>query len=242
MIVTMKTGQTEYLTPMTAEQVALDMGMEDAILARVDGKVVELSYLMENDCALELLTKDDKDAKSVYQHTAAHILGQAVKAIFPTAKLVEAPQVKDGFRYDVAFAADPEDGTLLRLGQEMKSIIDANLSITCEEMSRTQAIKVMRRYGEYYKIQTIEALAKGTRVCIYRFGDFEDLSQGPHLGRTGQIVDFVLTSMRKLDGPKHLWRIEGKALYEKAKPETAPLRGKAKTYGVRSPLRKRNNM
>ena len=242
MIVTMKTGQTEYLTPVTAEQVALDMGKEDAILAKVNGEVVDLSYLMENDCTLELLRREDTEAKTVYQHTAAHLLGQAVKAVFPTAKLVEAPAEKDGFRYDVAFAADPEEGALGRLSQEMSSIIKADMAITREEMSRTQAIKVMRRYGEYYKIQIIEALPKGTRVCIYRFGDFEDLTQGPHLGRTGQIVDFLLTAMYRLDGPARVWRIEGKALYEKAAKEAKPLCGKAKTYGVRSPLRKRNNM
>jgi len=242
MIVTMKTGQTEYLTPMTALQVALDMGMEDAVLAKVDGQVVDLSYLMEKDCSLELLTLEDADAKAVYQHTAAHILGQAVKAVFPTAKLVEAPAAKDGFWYDVVFASEPEDGALGRIDQEMKNIVKADMAITREEMSRTQAIKVMRKYGEYYKIQIIEALTKGTRVCIYRFGDFEDLTQGPHLGRTGQIVDFRLTAMRRLAGPARMWRIEGEALYEKAASEPMPLRGKAKSYGVRSPMRKRNNM
>lgn len=242
MIVSMQSGQTEYLTPVTAQQVAMDMGKEDAILAKVDGKVVDLSYVLVGDCRLELLSLADSDALSVYQHTAAHLLGQAVKAVFPTAKLVEAPAGKDGFHYDVAFAADPDEGALLRVAAEMKSILKADLAITREEMSRTSAIKVMRRYGEYYKIQIIEALPKGTRVCIYRFGDFEDLTQGPHLSRSGQVVDFRLTSMHRVGNQGHVWRIEGAALTEKVSESTEPLRGKARSYGVRSPMRKRNNM
>jgi threonyl-tRNA synthetase len=188
------------------------------------------------------LTIADPRAKVVYQHTAAHILGQAVKAIYPTAKLVDAPGSKNGFYYDVVFASDPDEGTLARIADEMRNIIAADLSIVREEMSRTVAIKIMRRYGEYYKIQTIEALPKGTRVSLYRFGDFVDLTKGAHLTHTGQIVDFVLTGMTRRGEQGKIWRIEGKALTEKAVENPVPRAGRAKTVGVRMPARKRNNM
>ena len=236
MFVTTKRGKTEYLTPVTPMQVELDMvseAVEKTICAVVDGEVVDMDYVIDRDCTLELLDLADERAQVVYQHTAAHLLAQAVKALYPTAKLVESPATKDGFRCDVAFAMEPENGLLGRLVDEMKNIVEADLAIERAEMSRTAAIKIMRGYREYYKIQTIEALPKGTRVAIYKFGDFEDLTAGPHLSHTGQIVDFALKSAKRVD---RVWRIEGAAFPAKVKAQPVERRGKAKTYGVRAPL------
>lgn len=244
MIVTMPTRQIEYDRPITAMEVAMDLGGDvsrRAVCALVDGVVVDLSHVLAHDCSLELLDLSDDRAKVVYQHTVAHIVGQAVKTVFPTAKLASAPATKDGFWYDVAFATAPDGDALARIDEEMRSIIRADLTIEREEMSRTNAIRKMRSFSEIYKIQAIEALAKGTRVALYTQGDFVDVSRGPHLPRTGLVVDFVLLGITRVEG--NVWRITGRALTQKAQAlPTAPRAGRAKTTGVRMPNRKRNNM
>ena len=242
MIVGMSHGQQVYNEPLTARQVAMDMGgdvLERTVCAAVDGVVVDLSYLIDRDCTLELLSLEDDRARLVYQHTAAHVLGQAVKAVFPTVKIVAATATKDGFCCDVVFAAAPDKSALARIGEEVRSLCRADLAIEREEMSRTACIKLMRRFGEIYRIQSVEALPKGTRVSVYRTGDFVDLSKGPHLDSTGRLAHVVLKGMARVGTDTTVWRIVGNALAQEAPVAKA---GRPRTAGIRMPQRKRNNM
>ena len=244
MIVGMSHGQQVYNEPLTARQVAMDMGgdaMERTVCAAVDGVVVDLSYLIDHDCTLELLSLEDDRARLVYQHTAAHVLGQAAKAVFPTVKIVAATATKDGFCCDVVFAAAPDRSALARIEEEMRSLCRADLSIEREEMSRTACIKLMRRFGEIYRIQLVEALPKGTRVSVYRTGDFVDLSRGPHLDRTGRLDNVSLKAINRVMSDGKVWRIVGTAL-PMAQPADRPKAGKVRAVGARVPQRKRNNM
>ena len=216
MIVTMPTGQIEYAAPLTCQQVALDMGnevLEQTVCPLVDGKVVDLGYCIDHDCTLQLLDLTDERAQQVYQHSAAHVLAQAVKAVFPTVKLADGPATKDYFWYDVAFATAPDSSAIARLNEEMQRILHADLPVRREEMSRTSAKALMRRFGEIYKIQRIEAMPKGQRVALYWQGDFVDMTDGPHVAHTGRIADVMLLGMSKLGGTEgRLTRIWGVAL------------------------------
>ena len=244
MIVKMADTQQEYNEPLTAMQVAMDRGaevFERTLVAAVNGTLVDLSYVLDGDCTLELLGLEDERAKRVYQHTAAHILGQAVKAVYPTAKLVRLEAESGGFYCDICFASAPDRSALGRIEEEMRSICRADLGIRYEEVSRTVAIKTMRRFGEIYRVQDVEALPKGTRVRIYSIGDFVDVSTGPHLVRTGLVADCLLTSLAPLVGDRKVWRIAGAAYPTKA-VRAVQKAGVSKRMGVRAPQRKRNNM
>lgn len=215
MIVKMPQGQIEYAAPLTCQQVAMDMGedvLAQAVCALVDDKVVDLSFCITQDCTLQLLDLTDERAQVVYQHSAAHLTGQAVKAVFPTAKLANGPATKDGFWYDVAFATPPDGTALARLNEEVNRIIRADLPVVREEISRTSAKALMRRFGEIYKIQRIEAMPKGQRVVLYHQGNFVDMSMGPHVAHTGRLAVVALLGITRLaGGDGRMWRIWGKA-------------------------------
>lgn len=224
MIVRMPHGTIEYDAPLTVAQVALDMGNDvwnDTLCGCVDGVVVDMSYVIKADCSLELLTLSDPRAMQVYQHTAAHMVGQAVKAVFPTSKLAAAPATAEGFWCDVVLASAPDRTALARIQEELDRIIRADLPITREETSRTAAKAMMRRFGEIYRIQRIESMAKGTRVILYHQGDFVDMSCGPHLSHTGQVAQATLVAMsREGDADGRLYRIYGVAFGSKEAART----------------------
>lgn len=166
-----------------------------AVAARVDGHLRDTSYLMTADSALVILTEKDPDALEIIRHSTAHLLGQAVKLLYPTAQVTIGPVVEDGFYYDFAFSRPftPED--LEQIEAKMQELVTADYPITRRELPRNEAIAYFKSLGEEYKARIIADIPEGEVLSLYRQGDFEDLCRGPHVPSTGRLKAFKLTKL-----------------------------------------------
>ncbi len=165
-----------------------------ACAARVNGENKDLRTILEDDCTLEILTFDDDYGKWTFRHTASHIMAQAVKRLYPAAKLTIGPAVDDGFYYDFDLEEKftPED--LVKIEAEMKKIVKENLPLERFTMPKSGAIAFFEEKGEPYKVELIEALPEGEEISFYRQGEFCDLCAGAHLMSTSPVKAFKLTS------------------------------------------------
>jgi len=195
-----------------------------ALAARLDGKVISLVEPIHGDHDLEILTFADPDARRVLRHTASHILAQAVKKLFPAAKLAIGPAIDDGFYYDfdsdVPFTAED----LKAIEKEMTKIIKKNDRLVRFELPREQAIAYMEEKGEPYKVELIRDLPEDAVISFYQQGDFVDLCAGPHVPSTGKVKAVKLMSVagaywRGSEKNKMLQRIYGTAFVDKAELE-----------------------
>ncbi len=197
MKITLKDGSVkEYAGAKSVYDIAKDISEGLARVAcagEVDGKVVDLRTEIKDDCTLNIVTANDDEGLKVIRHTASHVLAQAVKRLFPNAKVTIGPAIDEGFYYD--FDAEPfsrED--LDKLEAEMKKIIKEGHEITRFTLPREEAIKFMQEKGEPYKVELIEDLPEGSEISFYDQGEFVDLCAGPHLMSTKGIKAFKLTS------------------------------------------------
>lgn len=197
MKITLKDGSSkEYAQPMSVYDIALDIseGLARAACAgEVDGKVVDLRTIIDSDVSLNILTANDKEGLKVYRHTAAHVMAEAVKRLFPDAKLTIGPAIDNGFYYDFDHAAFSRED-LDKIEAEMKKIIKEGAKIERFVLSREEAVKLMQDRNEPYKVELIEDLPEDAELSFYRQGDFVDLCAGPHLMSTKNIKAFKLTS------------------------------------------------
>ncbi len=181
--------------PRTVYDAAAEAGLisRAVIAAKLGGEVVALTKLIEADAEVELLTFENEEGKHVFRHTASHILAQAVKRLYPEAKLTIGPAIENGFYYD--FDSEVPFGTdaLAALEAEMKKIVKENLKIERFELPRDEAIKLMEEREEPYKVQLINELPEDAVISFYRQGEFVDLCAGPHLFATGAVKAFKLT-------------------------------------------------
>lgn len=187
-----------------------------AVAAKVDGKVVSLTDKIEGDCALEILTFADEEGREVYRHTCSHVLAQAVKSVYPTCKLAIGPAIANGFYYDFDFKSPISQADLDKIEAEMKKIIKADFPLERFELPREEAVKLMQKYKETYKVELIRELPEGEVISFYKQGTFVDLCRGPHLASTGRIKAFKLTQIagaywRGNEKNKMLTRIYGTA-------------------------------
>lgn len=193
----------------------------NALIARMNGKLVELGRTIEEDCTLELLTFKDEEGRNAYRHTCSHILAQAVKNLYPDAKLAIGPAIKTGFYYDFDFPTPITMDDLPRIEKEMESIIKADFPIERTVVTRKQAVTKMRGFDEIYKLQLIEDLPRGSEITFYSQGNFTDLCAGPHLMSTGKVKCFKLTQItgaywKGNEKNKMLTRIYGTAFEKKS--------------------------
>ena len=160
-----------------------------ATAGRVNGEVKDLRYKLEEENAqVEILTFDgDLDGKKAYWHTTSHIMAQAVKRIFPDAKLVIGPAIDDGFYYDFDVEKPFTDEDKAKIEEEMKKIIKEDLELERFELPRLDALKLMEEKGEDYKVELINDLPEDSTISFYKQGDFVDLCAGPHLLSTGKV-------------------------------------------------------
>ena len=166
-----------------------------ATCASVDGKVVDLRYIVEKDCKLEIHTfESDLDGKKAYWHTTSHIMAQAVKRIFPKAKLAIGPAIDEGFYYDFDVEKPFTDEDKAKIEEEMKKIIKEDLGIERFTLAREEAIKLMKEKNEDYKVELIEDLPEGEEISFYKQGEFTDLCAGPHLMSTGKVKSIKILS------------------------------------------------
>jgi threonyl-tRNA synthetase len=223
MKIILKDGSSkEYASPMRVIDIASDIseGLGRAACAgEIDGKVVDLRTVAEQDCALNILTANDKEGIRVVRHTASHVLAEAVKRLYPDAKLAIGPSIDTGFYYD--FEHEPftrED--LDNLEAEMKKIIKEGNALEKFTLSREEAIKFMEEKSEPYKVELIRDLPEDAVISFYSQGDFVDLCAGPHLMSTKGIKAFKLISSsgaywRGNSDNKMLQRIYGTAFNKK---------------------------
>ncbi len=195
-----------------------------ALSAEVNGKVMDLTRTITEDASVNFLTFNDQKGRDTFRHTASHILAQAVKRLYPEAKLAIGPAIENGFYYDidceVSFTAD----ILEKLQEEMGKIVKENLPISRFTMSRDEAIKYFEESGEIYKKELVEDLPEGEEISFYKQGEFTDLCAGPHLTSTGAVKAIALTSVagaywRGSEKNKMLQRIYGTAFPKKSELE-----------------------
>ena len=223
MIVTLKDGsKKEYAESKSVYEIALDIseGLARAACAgEVNGEVVDLRTQVSEDCELNILTANDEKGLAALRHTASHVLAEAVKNLYPEAKLAIGPSIDTGFYYDFdheSFSREELDA----LEKEMKKIIKKGAKIERYTMPREEAIKFMEEKGENYKVELIKDLPEGEEISFYSQGDFVDLCAGPHLMSTKGVKAFKLISSsgaywRGDEKNKMLSRIYGTAFSKK---------------------------
>ncbi len=193
----------------------------NAVCAKVNGEIVELSTELKEGDALEIVTLKDPEGLEVYRHTCSHVLAQAIKTIYPTCKLAIGPVIDNGFYYDIDFNTPITQGDFAKIEAEMSKIIKSNLAVSRFTLPRNEAIELMDSFDEKYKVELIRDLPENETISFYKQGNFIDLCRGPHLPSTGKIKAFKLVSIagaywRGSEKNKMLTRIYGTAFEKKA--------------------------
>lgn len=215
----------EFPENTTAMDIAKSIGagfFKNVCVCRIDGELKDLRTPIEKDCEVEFLTFDSDEGKRTFRHTASHVLAQAVKRLYPNAKLAIGPAIDNGFYYDfdVEEPFTPED--LEKIEAEMKKIVKEALPLERFEMIPDEAIAYYKNLGEIYKVELVEEHAdKGENISFYKQGEFIELCAGPHIPDTGRIKAFKLTSCtgaywRGSEKNKMLQRVYGTAYPKKA--------------------------
>lgn len=224
MKITLKDGSIkEYGSPISVYDIARDIseGLARAACAAVlNGKVVDLRTIVNEDSELGILTFQDEEGKAAYRHTTSHVLAEAVKRLYPEAKLAIGPSIDTGFYYDFDCPSFDREA-LDKIEAEMKKIIKEGAKLECFTLPRDEAIKFMEERDEPYKVELIKDLPEDSVISFYSQGEFTDLCAGPHLMSTKQIKAFKLISSsgaywRGSEKNKMLTRIYGTAFDKKA--------------------------
>ena len=195
-IITLPDGsQRSFDNAISIHDVAADIGpglAKAALAGRIDGELLDTSYLIENDVDLAIVTDKSDEALEIIRHSTAHLLAQAVKQLFPEAQVTIGPVIENGFFYDFSFERPftPED--LDAITSKMKALVDADEKIARRVLSRDEAMDYFRSLGENYKAEIIEGIPADQDLSLYRQGDFEDLCRGPHVPSTGKLKYFKL--------------------------------------------------
>jgi threonyl-tRNA synthetase len=198
-VVTLPDGsQRSYEVPMSVAEVAASIGAglaRAALGARVNGKLVDTSYVIQNDAKLAIITDRDPEGIEIIRHSTAHLLAQAVKQLFPEAQVTIGPVIENGFYYDFAYQRPftPED--LAAIETRMKELAKADLPVHRKVMSRDEAVKFFECIGEFYKAQIIGAIPASEEISLYGQGDWIDLCRGPHVPSTGKLRAFKLMKL-----------------------------------------------
>ncbi|MBA4503008.1 threonine--tRNA ligase [Marinobacterium marinum] len=184
--------------PVSVHDVAADIGTglaKAALAGKVNGELVDTSYVIENDVDLAIITVRDDDGLEVIRHSCAHLMAMAVQELFPGAQVTIGPVINDGFYYDFAYerAFTPED--LEKIEARMGQLVKENLPVSRSIMERAEAVKMFEGMGEKYKVEIIESIPGEEPLSFYKQGDFIDLCRGPHVPSTGHIKAFKLMSV-----------------------------------------------
>ena len=172
MIITLKNGNTlELENGLTVLDVAKQISeglARNAVCAKIDGNLVDLSAVIDKDINLEIITLSDAEGLNVYRHTTSHVLAQALKTIYPTCKLAIGPTIENGFYYDVEFKTPISQDDLPKIEAEMQKIIKSDLPIERFTLTKTDAAKLIRKYKEPYKVSLIAELPPREEISFYK--------------------------------------------------------------------------
>ena len=225
MKITLKDGSVkEYGQSMAVIDVARDLSeglARAATCAKVDGEVKDLRTVLDKDCELEILTFDSEEGKGAFNHTASHIMAQAVKRLYPETRLAIGPSIANGFYYDLDRETPFTTEDLEKIEAAMKKIVKEDLKLERFTRSRDEAVAYFKEKEEPYKVELVEDLPEGEEISFYSQGEFTDLCAGPHLMSTKAVKAFKLTSLagaywRGDEKNKMLTRIYGVAYPKKS--------------------------
>lgn len=185
----------EFAAPVSVQDVAqaIGAGLARAALAgKVDGKLVDLSFVIQNDCNLAIITDKDKEGLEIIRHSTAHLMAYAVQNLYPEAQVTIGPVIENGFYYDFDYkrAFTPDD--LEKIEKEMARLAKADIPVTREVCARDEAVQFFLNKGEKYKAELIAAIPENEVVSLYKEGEFTDLCRGPHVPSTGKLKAFKL--------------------------------------------------
>ncbi|HWR40745.1 MAG TPA: threonine--tRNA ligase [Patescibacteria group bacterium] len=226
--ITLKDGAVREVAAGTtlaefAASISRNLG-KSALVAKVDGHIVDLKTVLEKDAAVEFFTFEDKEGKDAFRHTSSHILAQAVQRLFGKVKLGIGPAIANGYYYDfdTEHVFIPEE--LEKIQAEMDKIVKEDLALERETLSREAAIKMFTEREEPYKVELIQDLPEDVTISLYRQGDFVDLCAGPHLSSTGKVKAIKLQTLagaywRGDEKRKMLQRVYGTSFEKKAELE-----------------------
>ena len=195
-VITLPDGsQRTYAEPISVEKVAADIGAglaKAALAGKVDGRLVDTSYVIDKDAQLAIVTSRDAEGVDVLRHSTAHLLAQAVKQLFPEAQVTIGPVIEDGFYYDFAYKRPFTTEDLTAIEARMHEISEADQKVTRRVMSRNDAVKFFQDQGEIYKAEIIASIPEDQDISLYGQGDWVDLCRGPHVPSTGKLKAFKL--------------------------------------------------
>jgi len=181
----------QFDQPVTVHDVAADIGpglAKAALAGRVDGQLVDTSFLIQDDAQLAIVTAKSDEALELIRHDAAHVMAQAVQELFPGTQVTIGPAIEDGFYYDFAREKPFSPDDLNKIEDRMREIVGRDLPIEREVWDREQAKATFGEIGEKYKVEIIEEIIpEGEEVSVYRQGDWFDVCRGPHLPSTGKL-------------------------------------------------------
>ncbi len=186
-------SRRNYPQPVTIAQIAADIGLaKDAIAGEIDGRLYDTSHLIGENAQLRVIGPRDPAGLEIIRHSSAHLLAQAVKALFPAAQVTIGPVIEDGFYYDFAYERPFTEEDLKRIEEKMRELTAQDYPVSRSVMERSEAARFFRDMGEEYKAQIIEAIPEHEEISLYRQGDFVDLCRGPHVPSTGKLRAFKL--------------------------------------------------
>ena len=195
-VITLPDGtRKDFAAPLSVAAVAASIGpglAKAALAGRVDGKVVDTSFVIDHDVALSIVTDKDPDGLEVIRHSTAHLLANAVQELFPDAQVTIGPVIEDGFFYDFAYKRPFSTEDLAAIEKRMAEISAKDLPVHRRVLPRDEAIEHFKAIGEHYKAEIIGAIPQGESISLYGQGDWEDLCRGPHVPSTGKLKAFKL--------------------------------------------------
>jgi threonyl-tRNA synthetase len=195
-VITLPDGnQKQFDRPVSVDEVAASIGAglrKAALAGRVDGKLVDTSFVIEGDASLAIVTDKDPVALEIIRHSTAHLLGNAVKQLFPEAQVTIGPVIEDGFFYDFAYSRPFTHDDLVAIEKRMVELAKADLPVHRRELPRAEAVQYFLSQGEKYKAEIIQSIPEGEAIGLYGQGDWEDLCRGPHVPSTGKLKAFKL--------------------------------------------------
>src|SRR5690242_3435567 len=198
-VITLPDGsQKKFDQPVSVDEVAASIGAglrKAALAGRVNGKVVDTSFVIRDDAQLAIITDKDPAGIDVIRHSTAHLLAQAVKQLFPEAQVTIGPVIEDGFFYDFAYKRPFTTEDLTAIEARMHELSEADQKVSRRVMSRNDAVKFFQDQGEIYKAEIIASIPEKEDISLYGQGDWVDLCRGPHVPSTGKLKAFKLTKV-----------------------------------------------
>jgi threonyl-tRNA synthetase len=195
-VVTLPDGsQRPFDHPVTVDEVAASIGAglrKAALAGRVDGKLVDTSFVIDQDAKVAIVTEKDPDGIDVIRHSTAHLLAQAVKELFPEAQVTIGPVIEDGFYYDFSYKRPFTTEDLAAIEAKMAELAKADQKVTRRVMPRDEAVKFFTNLGEIYKAEIIASIPEKEQISLYGQGNWVDLCRGPHVPSTGKLKAFKL--------------------------------------------------